>query len=235
MEKKAERRRLILKRVSIAVGVVAFLAVAAWVLLFSSVLGLKAEKVQVHGLKGSDLTSAQIEDVMGKWQGAPTLNLPAEEIESGLIDAYPVIKSVDVGSKLLHGASITVELREPVACLVEEDGCVAIDGDGVKLDLPQKKADALPHLKLGEDESVAGTAANEMIDVLESLSDKTRERVKSIEVSDTLQITLKLSGKAKVLWGSSESNDFKSEVLDVLLQQKASTYDVSVPSAPVTE
>lgn len=73
-----------------------------------------------------------------------------------------------------------------------------------------------------------------MIDVLSVLPTDIRSRVSSIEVSEAAQITLKLSDGATVAWGTSGNNEFKAQVLGIILQQQASRYDVSAPSAPVT-
>lgn len=235
LEKKAERRRLMSKRLAVVGGSILLIVILIWVLFFSSILGLKTASVHVKGLDGeTDVTVADIRGVMSQWEGAPTLRLPSGHIEAGLTDAFPLIKDASVSAQAPHGATVTLSMRDPVACLVVDKKCVAIDADGVELSMPQETASKLPHLTLGQGQEATGEAASAMIDVLGSLEKETRGRVDSIAVSDTLQVTLKLDSGAQVIWGRSEDNAFKAKVLAVLLTQEASSYDVSVPSAPVT-
>ncbi|MFT0847893.1 cell division protein FtsQ/DivIB [Actinomycetaceae bacterium L2_0104] len=234
-EKLAERRRVHIKRIVAIVGSVLAIGLLVWVLFFSSLLAVRQDKIAISGLEGSEtLTSAQVSDAMQPWVGTPVLRLDGGDIEERLVGEFSLIKSVDVSRDFPNGVSLDIALREPVACLADGDSCVAIDTEGVRLDLPAEQANALPRLALAPGQDEAGEAASAMIDVLEALPEQTRERVASIEVSETAQVKLTLSDGAVVLWGGSEENDFKAQVLSVLLQQPATTYDVSAPTAPVT-
>ncbi|MGO1591201.1 MAG: cell division protein FtsQ/DivIB [Ancrocorticia sp.] len=235
LEKQSERRRLILKRVGVLGGGVFLVLTLVWVLFFSSILGLQKDDITVSGLNDQEaVTEAEVIAVVGEWEGSPTLRLPESTIESSLTESFPLIETANVNGQAPHGANVTLTLREPIACLLEDGECVAIDAHGARIPVPEETADALPRLTLDKGQDAAGEAAMSMIEVLDALPAGTRERVESIEVSDTLQMTLKLNGGAEVTWGRAEDNDFKAEVLTVLLEQEADSYDVSVPSAPVT-
>ncbi len=58
-------------------------------------------------------------------------------------------------------------------------------------------------------------------------------KVDYVEVRTVDTISLRLRNGRVVRWGSAADSDAKGRVLAVLLDQKASLYDVSVPGQPV--
>ncbi|MFT3943111.1 MAG: cell division protein FtsQ/DivIB [Ancrocorticia sp.] len=234
-EKLAERRRLILKRIVIVVLTVALGSFATWALFFSSLFALRQDKIEVAGLSGSPyLTNEQVTESLLPLVGTPLPRLTEKSVSGRLTSDYSIVKSVDLSRHFPRGVGVEVTLREPVACLMEGGACHAIDTEGVILDLAPEQTQGLPQLTLAAGQDAAGDAAEAMIDVLAALPDHTRAKVASIEVSESAQITLKLSDGATVAWGTSGNNEFKSQVLEIILKQEASRYDVSAPSAPVT-
>jgi cell division protein FtsQ len=57
--------------------------------------------------------------------------------------------------------------------------------------------------------------------------------VEYVAVNTVDTISLRLRSGQTVRWGSADDSTRKAEVLDVLLDHKASLYDVSVPGQPV--
>ena len=57
-------------------------------------------------------------------------------------------------------------------------------------------------------------------------------RVDHLEVESIDRISLELTGGATVVWGSADESEDKAAVLEVLLRQKASVYDVTAPGRP---
>lgn len=234
-EKLAERKRLRLKRIFIAVATVVIAVLATWSLFFSPLFALQQDKIEVTGLKDSAyLTNEQVTESLEPWVGTRLPRLSEGALSQRLTSDYPIIKSVDLSRDFPRGATLTISLREPVACLMEADTCRAIDTEGVILNLSPEQTEGLPRLTLASGQDAAGDAATAMIDVLSVLPADIRSRVSSIEVSEASQITLNLSDGATVAWGTSGNNEFKAEVLGIILQQEASHYDVSAPTAPVT-
>ena len=70
--------------------------------------------------------------------------------------------------------------------------------------------------------------------VVSALPDDLAPRVDHVSVATVDQIELALRDGRTVVWGSAEDSAQKAEVLEVLLGQEASVYDVSVPSNPTT-
>lgn len=234
-EKLAERRRVVLKRVIIVVLTVVLATLVTWALFFSSLFALQQDKIDVEGVDGSAyLTNEQVTESLQPLVGTPLPRLSERSIAGRLTSEYPIIKSVNLSRHFPRGATVEITLREPVACLMEGDTCRAIDTKGVGLDLAPEFTQGLPRLALVAGQDAAGAAAEAMIDVLSVLPAQIRSRVASIEVSEAEQITLKLFDGATVAWGTSGNNEFKSQVLGIILKQQASHYDVSAPSAPVT-
>ncbi len=234
-EKLAERRRVVLRRIVISVLTVVLGTLVTWALFFSSLFALQQNKIGVAGLEGSAyVTSEQVTESLHPFVGTPLPRLSERSIAERLISDYPIIKSVDLSRHFPRGATVKIALREPVACLMEGDTCRAIDTEGVSLDLAPEHTQNLPRLALAAGQDAAGNAAEVMIEVLSALPAQIRSRVASIEVSEAAQITLKLTDGATVAWGTSGKNEFKAQVLGIILKQQASHYDVSAPSAPVT-
>jgi len=57
-------------------------------------------------------------------------------------------------------------------------------------------------------------------------------RVRVIDVGSIDAISFRLTGGARVTWGSADESAAKARVLAVLLQQRASAYDVTAPGRP---
>jgi cell division protein FtsQ len=82
----------------------------------------------------------------------------------------------------------------------------------------------------------AGTRSDALAEtarVVSALPADLASRVDYVEVRTVDTISLHLRNGRDVLWGSADDSANKAEVLAVLLKQKASFYDVSVPGQPI--
>ena len=77
-------------------------------------------------------------------------------------------------------------------------------------------------------------ALREAAAVVSALPEDLGPRVDHVSVASVDQIELVLRDGRTVVWGSAEESAQKAEVLAVLLEQQAGTYDVSVPGNPTT-
>ncbi|MBE6484367.1 MAG: FtsQ-type POTRA domain-containing protein [Actinomycetaceae bacterium] len=234
-ERAAETRRRRVKRAGIGAGALGVVVLLGWVLFFSPLLACR--NVTVYGLGGgSAVTEEQVKESLSAYDGTSLLRLRAGEVEEHLTNTVPLVRDATVTRDFPHTLRVRVTLREPVACLMVDGACVAIDAEGVHLDLPAESADALPRLILPSGQGEAGEAATLMIDVLGALDSETRGRVASVSVSSADQVTLTLTDGATVLWGDGEDNELKAQVLGTLMKNTttASHYDVSVPLSPMT-
>ncbi|HJE52300.1 MAG TPA: FtsQ-type POTRA domain-containing protein [Tessaracoccus flavescens] len=71
--------------------------------------------------------------------------------------------------------------------------------------------------------------------VVNALPEAIRSDVQTVKAKAVDQITLSLSEKRTVVWGSAEESTLKAEVLAALLSVEARTYDVSAPQLPTTK
>jgi cell division protein FtsQ len=84
----------------------------------------------------------------------------------------------------------------------------------------------------------AGTRSEALAEaarVIDALPGDLAARVAHLEVKTVDSISLELGNGRTVFWGSADESANKAEVLEVLLRQKASVYDVSVPGQPTLE
>ena len=125
-------------------------------------------------------------------------------------------------------------MTERVAVAVVDSGGAlhGVDEDGVMFRRYPSRPPSLPLLRIGA--ATQAEALAEAARVVETLPDAIASRVEYLSVSTVDTISLRLRSGQTVQWGSADESDQKAEVLDVLLHQKASLYDVSVPGQPVT-
>jgi cell division protein FtsQ len=90
----------------------------------------------------------------------------------------------------------------------------------------------LPRVKVGG--GADDDALEEGAQVVSVLDREVAELVDFVEVRTVDQIVLHLRDGREVRWGSAEQSADKAEVLLLLLDRKATVYDVSVPGQPTT-
>ncbi len=219
------RRWLAWRRVLAAVLTLGTVAGSVWLVFFSSVLAVSGVRVEGHQV----LDPLQVRRVAAVPTGEPLATVDLGSI-TARVQALAPVKSVDVTRAWPDGVRIAVAERAAVA-VVERDGAFhGLDEEGVVFrDYPSPPAD-LPLLRVG-----SGTRADalaEAASVVGVLPADLSSRVDYVDVSSIDTISLRLRGGRTVFWGSADDSANKAQVAAVLLDQKASTYDVSVPGQP---
>ncbi|PFG38401.1 cell division protein FtsQ [Georgenia soli] len=232
-EKAAADRRLLLRRLGIAVAVVAFLAGLTWAVLFSPLLALDGERIQIDGV-GGHVDAAQVRAAVEPEIGTPLLRVDTAGV-ADRVASVTAVESAQVARSWPHGLTVTVVPREPVASAPAEGGWVLLDDQGVQVTtVPEAPAD-LPEVTVPLSTSAeTAPALDAVLTVLGSLPTDLLGQVAEAGASSAEHVTLKLADGATVQWGSAEENELKAEVLLVLRQQPAGVYDVSVPRSPTT-
>lgn len=219
------RRWATLRRVAVAVVLLALVAGAGWLVFVSSVLAVRDVAVTGTRTVAEQRISAAAEVPVGR---------PLARVDTGRIrervEDVPVVASADVSRSWPHTVAIEITERTPVAAVGEGDGHRLIDADGVMYRRVEKPPAGLPSLAMDGNPRAAQEAAA----VVAGLPRDLGRRIAEVEATTMDAIELELRDGRRVVWGSAESSQLKAEVLDALLARKrdARVYDVSVPTAP---
>lgn len=214
----------------VVLGVLAFLGVVAgvvWLVFFSSVLAVKGVQVEGTGV----LDPRAVRHVAAVPTGSPLASVDLEAVAARVQALGPV---ADVDVSRAWPDRIRIDVTERVAVAVVDAGGVlrGVDEEGVMFRRFPSRPPSLPLLRIGA--ATQAEALAEAARVVETLPGSLASRVEYVAVSTVDRISLRLRSGQTVQWGSADESDQKAEVLAVLLKQKASMYDVSVPGQPVT-
>jgi cell division protein FtsQ len=219
------RRWLALRGVLVGLLALALVAGAVWLVFFSSALGVRG--VEVEGVDVLD--RAEVRRVAEVPIGRPLARVSLEAIEARVESLAPV-KSVDVSRSWPDHVRIAVVEREAVA-VVERDGRIrGVDEEGVMFRTYASAPAGLPVVQISA--RTRAEALEEAALVVDALPDDLAGRVDHVAVETVDSISLQLRNGRTVFWGSAADSPDKARVLAVLLRQKASVYDVSVPGQP---
>jgi len=210
-----------------AAAVLLLVVAAVWTVYFSSVLDLR--RVSVKG--STTVSSVRVEAVAKAPLGRQLARVDLGAIQAR-VETIPAVRSASVSRSWPHTVAITITERTPVAVVDRGAGLQAVDQDGVLFgSYPRRPAD-LPLLQTAPD--VKAEALAEAARVVTSLRPDIKAQVERVDVETVDRIRLLLGDGRTVMWGSAQDSTQKAEVLAVLLKQKASEIDVSVPGRPTT-
>jgi cell division protein FtsQ len=230
-QRVAERGRLRRRTrlVLLATGVTLLLLAggAAWLVLGSSVLGVRT--VDVVG--ESRLTADEVVARAEVPTGTPLARLDTDAIADRVAGLAPVLR-VTVDRDWPRTVRITVVERSPAAVQVRGTGWVLVDRSGVVFDTVERRPRGLPKVSAPVDEGPAALRAT--LDVLDALPPAVRDQVREVRAAGRDEVTLQLRRGRTVEWCSIERSDRKAAVLAVLLTRKAKVYDVTAPDSPTT-
>lgn len=219
------RRWLAWRRVLATVVVLGLAAGGVWLLFFSSVLDVA--DVSVEGT--SSLSAREVRRAADVATGLPLARVDLDAVAARVKGLAP-IKRVDVSRSWPHTVRVAVVERLPVA-VVERDGVVrGLDDRGVLFRRYASRPADLPAVHTGAATGSAPLA--EAASVVAMLPDDLAPKVDYVEVATIDTISLRLRNGGTIRWGSADDSASKAKVAEVLLRQKASTYDVSVPGRP---
>lgn len=219
-QRVAARRR---RRAALAAAAVLVLGAGAAAVPFTPAMPVKG--IEVEGT--SHLTPAEVEDATGIAEGTPMARVDMRRAAAGVAE-MPWVKSATVKRHWPATIDVNVVENAAVAYLKGDGGSGAhlLDAEGREfaVDTPPPGAVELTGSALQDERVRAGAVA-----VATSISERSREQVRSIEASGSHSYRLKLSDDRTVIWGASEDNNNKALALETVLQREGREFNITNP------
>jgi cell division protein FtsQ len=225
LQRVRARRWRLLRRVLLGLLAVSMVAGGVWLVFFSPVMAVKGTEVS-----GVDVLS---EDQVRRAARVP-LDIPVATVDLDAIRAR-VEQLAPVRSAAVHRSwpdqiSVEVTEREAVVAVDREGVWRGVDDQGVVFRDYPEQPEGLPAVTMRASTSVEALA--EAARVVGSVPDEILPRVERLDVGSIDRIVLHLRNGDRVSWGSSDQAADKARVLQVLLEQPGSVYDVTAPGRP---
>lgn len=244
-ERSRTRRRSRLRWTVAAMVVAALLAAAGWLVLGSGALGVEVVRVSgVERLRPADVRARA--DIRA---GTPLARLDAGAV-ARRVSALAAVRHVEVVRRWPRAVEIRVRERTPAAARARGSGWVLVDRTGLAFATEARRPDGLPLVSAPAD--AGRRQLRGALDVLDALPGAVRAQVREVRVVSAEQLTVRLTRRRRVVWGSAERGERKAAVLAVLLSRQSrlarssgrpgspgrpgtvSVYDVSAPDTPTT-
>ena len=223
LRRREVRRRRWLKWLVAALVVLA-VAAGVYVVAFSPVLAVSRVTIS-----GTDVATE--EDVAQAAAVAPGTPLVRVDVAGAAdrVAGLPPVAEVSITRQWPDEVRIDVTERKPRLAIESGTGFLIADAAGVVFDTARSMPKGLVRVIADPDDQQTLVDAGV---VFSALSGKTADKVTVIVAPGRDSLSLRLRGGARVFWGSAEQSELKSQVLDVLLKQEGSVYDVSAPAYP---
>jgi cell division protein FtsQ len=210
-------------------GVAALLVLAllAWLVAFSPVLGVRS--VTVVGAR--TVTAAQVRAAAGIRPGTPLARLDLDAVSHRLHAVAP-IRTVTVSRS--YPATVTIRITErvaigyrPVDPAAGGGPVLLVDRDNVAFRTVSSVPKHLPRLLVSPSGAPAAAAAL----VAGALPAAIVAKLSTVSAPTEESVTLALRDGRSVLWGGTDRSADKARLLAVLLKQPGRYFDLSDPSA----
>ncbi|QIK72968.1 FtsQ-type POTRA domain-containing protein [Propioniciclava coleopterorum] len=227
-KRRAQAKRLrTLKRVALAVGVLALIGALAWVVWGSP--WLLARQVEVRGT--SLLSVQQVTDAAQVPLDTPLAAVDTAGVEQRITTALPAAASARAGRSWPGTVVIDVTERTPALSIPLGREYLWVAGDGVIFHRTATPPEGvlLVNGSVTDEETITALAK-----VAAALPPAVRERAEGIIAASRDSVVINLTDGRRVVWGSSDDSELKARVVVPLLKVKAREYDVSAPTHPIT-
>ncbi|SFK86198.1 cell division protein FtsQ [Amycolatopsis sacchari] len=219
-------RRRALRRRWVALLTVLTVITVVYLVLFTSLLGVRS--VEVEGAKtvpaDQVLAAADVPD------RKPMMFVDTDAIAARVLK-LPGVATVDVSRSWPSTVEIAVTERTPVGWFSRDGGVHLVDSTGLDYKTVQNKPEKLPELSLlnvAPDDAVTRS----VVAVLASLPQPLKDQVTVVRAQTPGGVEFTLANGKVVRWGSADDPDRKMKVLTVLLTREGHTYDVASPDLP---
>jgi cell division protein FtsQ len=209
-----------------AVLVVVAVVTAAYLVTFTSLLGVRS--VEVIGIRqipeDAVLAAAAIE------HGTPMVRLDADEA-AARVAALPKVFEVVVERSWPSTVEIIITERTPVAVLRAGTELHLVDSTGLDYAVTRTPPAGLPTLAM-TDVRPDNPATAAAVAVLGDIPDQLGRQVTTVTAATPGDVRLTLSDGRVVKWGNARDNARKAAVLAPLLTRPGKVYDVATPEFP---
>ena len=228
-ERALSNRRRPWRRALLVVVAVATIAALAWVVGWSSWLGV--DDVEVVGVTGpeADAVARLVEVPLG----TPLARVDTEAVGARVRERVTV---AEVSVRRSWPGTLTVEVVPRSAALVvrnPQGRLEVVDAEGVTFGTVRAVPRGVPVVTATGAEGTTREALQSSLALLEALPADLGRKVSGIKVSSANLVTFTLASRT-VVWGSGEDSARKVAILTALLDTKAKVIDVSAPDTPVT-
>jgi len=221
---RARRRRLRAALPwAVGVGFLGVVALIAWMILGSSLLGVRDVRVDGTSL----VTPDEVRTAAAVRPGTPLARVDLAAVEARVGALAPVEKAT-VTRDWPGGLTVVVVERSPEAVVPHGKRFLVVDRFGVVFQELARRPAHLPVVRIA-DPRADPAATRGAVEVIAALSPTLRRQLVEVEVPGPAQITLKLAEGRTVVWGDATRNADKSIATTALLKRDGKTIDVSDP------
>ncbi|MDH6237219.1 FtsQ-type POTRA domain-containing protein [Cryobacterium sp. CG_9.6] len=176
----------------------------------------------------------RVVDALGEQLGTPLPLIDFTRVKSELA-TFTLIESYVTESRPPGTLVVRIVEREPIGVIPSSSGFDLVDAAGVRIESSAERPAGFPQIDAPDGVGSAGfLAAGE---VIHALPDSIRGELDSVAAVTTDDVTLTLTGGARVAWGSAEQSELKAVVLGALMVGhpvgSVNEYDVSSPNSAV--
>lgn len=219
------RGRYLARRWVAVLAVVSVVAVA-YLVLFTSLLGVRS--VEVLGVK--EIPEADVLRAAAIEPGTPMVRLDADEAAARVAE-LPRVFEVVVERSWPSTVEIVITERAPVAVRRAGKEIHLIDATGLDYAVTKTAPKGLPTLAM-DDVRPDNPATKAAVTVLTAIPKQLRAKVVTVSAKTPGDVRLTLADRRVIKWGNARDNARKAAVLAPLLTRPGKTYDVATPEFP---
>jgi cell division protein FtsQ len=208
---------------ALVAAVVMVASVGVWVLLGSTLLGVRT--VSVLGVR--TVTTEQVARAAAIPVGTPLARLDTAAAAARVEKLAPVA-SVQVRRAWPNTVVVTVVERKPVAVAARAGGYVLIDTEGIPYRTVAARPAELPLIKVANPRAGDPTTLA-ALSVAKALTPQLRTELNVVTAGSPQRVEVRLSGKRTVFFGPADDSVRKAKVATALLNQSGTRIDVSSP------
>ncbi|HEX5494608.1 MAG TPA: FtsQ-type POTRA domain-containing protein, partial [Mycobacteriales bacterium] len=200
-------------------------AFVAWAIWFSGLLAVR--RVDVVG-SPSDPTADRVAAAGRRALGRPLARVDTAALRR-LLEAIPGVASARVRRSWPSTLSLVVTERQALATVSRNGSVWLLDRQGVRFRRVSRAPGGLPRLE-PTSSNPNDPATRASLAAVRALPDALRARVRSVSAPTPESVRLVLRDGRTVRWGGADHSGEKARVLQALLHQPGTVYDVSAPS-----